>query len=63
MLYFKSSTNCMDKTLKLGREEKLFTPPQRRGRTRLNQSQFEQVEVWIQKILILPLKNGNRNQG
>ncbi|NUY39846.1 hypothetical protein GO684_04385 [Wolbachia endosymbiont of Litomosoides brasiliensis] len=36
-----SSTNCMDKALKLGREVKLFTPPQRCERTRLDQSQFE----------------------
>ncbi len=37
------------KHLKFNREEKLFAPPQRRRKTRLNQSQREQVEAWIQE--------------
>lgn len=37
------------KHLKFGREEKLFAPPQRRRKTILNQSQREQVEVWIEE--------------
>ncbi len=35
--------------LKFGREEKLFASPQRRRKTISNQSQLEQVEVWIQE--------------
>ncbi|WP_410543307.1 hypothetical protein [Wolbachia endosymbiont of Litomosoides brasiliensis] len=34
---------------KFGREEKLFTLPQRRRKTRLNWGQFKQVEVWMQE--------------
>lgn len=37
------------KHLKFEREEKLFAPPKCRRRTRLNQSQLEQVETWIQE--------------
>lgn len=47
------------KHLKFGREEKLFAPPQRRRKTILNQSQREQVEVWIEEnpnIIALSIK-------
>ncbi len=37
------------KHLKFGREEKLFAPPQRRRKAKLNQSQREQVEMWIEE--------------
>ncbi len=37
------------KHIKFGREEKLFSPPQCRRKTILNQSQLEQIEVWIEE--------------
>ncbi|NUY39752.1 IS630 family transposase, partial [Wolbachia endosymbiont of Litomosoides brasiliensis] len=39
----------MDKVPKLEREEKLSASHQCHGKTKLDQSQFEQVEVWIQE--------------
>jgi transposase len=52
----RSALTSWIKLLKLGREEKLFAPPQRRRKTKLNQAQLQQVESWIEKKLILPLK-------
>ncbi|NUY39923.1 hypothetical protein GO684_04855 [Wolbachia endosymbiont of Litomosoides brasiliensis] len=46
-MHFNTALTAWIKHPKLGREEKLSALLQHRRRTRLNQSQFEQVEVWI----------------
>ncbi|WP_447933038.1 IS630 family transposase [Wolbachia endosymbiont of Dactylopius coccus] len=43
----RSALTSWIKLLKLGREEKLFAPPQRRRKTKLNQAQLQQVEAWV----------------
>ncbi|NUY39230.1 hypothetical protein GO684_00525 [Wolbachia endosymbiont of Litomosoides brasiliensis] len=43
------------------KEKESCCSPQFRRKTGLDQSQFEQVEVWIRETLILPLKNEDRN--
>ncbi|NUY39799.1 hypothetical protein GO684_04065 [Wolbachia endosymbiont of Litomosoides brasiliensis] len=55
MLHFKIASTAWTKHLKFRKEEKLFTP-QSRKKTRLNQSQFEQVEVWIQETHNITIK-------
>jgi transposase len=45
----RSALTSWMKLLKLGREEKLFAPLQRRRKTKLNQAQLQQVEAWIEK--------------
>ncbi|ONI56731.1 hypothetical protein N500_0169 [Wolbachia pipientis wUni] len=35
--------------MKIGREEKLFAPSQRRRKTKLNQAQLQQIEEWIEE--------------
>lgn len=37
------------KHLKFGRTEKLFAPPERRRKSILNQSQREQIEMWVKE--------------
>ncbi|WP_189513902.1 helix-turn-helix domain-containing protein, partial [Streptomyces narbonensis] len=37
------------KHLKFDRVEKLFAPPQRRRKTKLNQDQLQQIEAWIEE--------------
>lgn len=35
--------------MKFDKEEKLFAPPQRRKKTKLNQAQLQQIEAWIEE--------------
>lgn len=45
----RSALTSWVKLLKFGREEKLFAPPQRRRKTKLNQVQLQQIEEWIEE--------------
>lgn len=44
----RSALTLWVKLLKFGREEKLFAPPRRTRKTKLNQSQLQQIEAWIE---------------
>ncbi|WP_353271235.1 IS630 family transposase [Wolbachia endosymbiont (group A) of Alloplasta piceator] len=45
----RSALTSWVKLLKIGREEKLFAPSQRRRKTKLNQAQLQQIEEWIEE--------------
>ncbi len=45
----RSALTSWIKLLKFGREEKLFAPPQRCRKTKLNQAQLRQIEEWIEE--------------
>ncbi|NUY39162.1 hypothetical protein GO684_00105 [Wolbachia endosymbiont of Litomosoides brasiliensis] len=59
MLHFKNSTNYMNKAPEIWKRRKIVCSLQRHKKTRLNQSQFEQVEVWMQRNPNIIIENKN----